>query len=102
MLTPKVRNRREVCILSAKQQRLRPLADAPVQVNMWRLIALLSLLMMYTVRTIRKWDSQLHDEIKMGCALKDVLQRNDVGVLNSGEDKWMKSSSQTASLAPHS
>lgn len=50
------------------------------------------------VRTTRKWDSQLHDEIKMGCALKDVLQRNDVGVLNSVEDKWMESSSQTGSL----
>lgn len=49
------------------------------------------------VRTERKRDSQLHDEIKMGRALEDVLQRDDVGVLNSAEEKWMVSSSQAAS-----
>lgn len=42
---------------------------------------------------IRKCNSQLHDEIKMGCTFEDVLQRNDVGVLNSEEDKWAESSS---------
>lgn len=31
----------------------------------------------------RESNSQLHDEVQVGCALKDVLQGDDVGVLDS-------------------
>lgn len=33
----------------------------------------------------RESNSQLHDEVQVGCALKDVLQGDDVGVLDSEE-----------------
>lgn len=31
----------------------------------------------------RESNSQLHNEVQVGCALKDVLQGDDVGVLDS-------------------
>lgn len=33
----------------------------------------------------RESNSQLHDEVQVGCALEDVLQGDDVGVLDSGD-----------------
>lgn len=33
-------------------------------------------------------NSQLHDKIEMRCTFKDVLQRDNVGVFDSEEDKW--------------
>lgn len=36
-----------------------------------------------SVKAMRKENSQLHDKIKVGCTFKDVLQRNNIGVLDS-------------------
>lgn len=35
------------------------------------------------MKAMRKENSQLHDKIKVGCTFKDVLQRNNIGVLDS-------------------
>lgn len=35
------------------------------------------------VEAMSKENSQLHDKIKVGCTFKDVLQRNNIGVLDS-------------------
>lgn len=36
---------------------------------------------------MRESNSQLHNEVQMGRALKDILQGDDVGVLDSEEDR---------------
>lgn len=36
---------------------------------------------------MRESNSQLHNEVQMGGALKDILQGDDVGVLDSEEDR---------------
>lgn len=36
---------------------------------------------------MRKLNSQLHNEVQVGRALKDILQGDDVGVLDSEKDR---------------
>lgn len=38
-------------------------------------------------KKIRKSNSQLHNEVQVGRALKDILQGDNVGVLDSEEDR---------------
>lgn len=45
----------------------------------------------------RESNSQLHDEVQVGCALKDVLQGDDVGVLDSEDRSKPSHTLQTSS-----